>query len=365
MITNPGPFIDLGWRTISLGGELKRLPNGKKTIPIFSKNWLENAIHDVEFKPAPLGGVITGKESNIIAIDCDNTITYNLFKALDPDYEFHFISIGKLNKEKELQESGTIIYAYTEELADSFKITNSSMELDFLSNGRMAYLPTEANETKETWLGDIPEVKSVPLEIIALLKSLQIAKEAKPLVSSQISHHKFNLAPQVEMFVKTSKIAKALFKLLTPYDFRDCDEYKQQGYVDPKNIIEGRGSEYLSKVSAILGADASIDVDLYCKAMRELNEQFEDPMQIKRLNKTIIEPMCEGISTGIDGQPIWIEDPDWQMTVMTFLTRYNTVINVFYDYMRRVYYIVDLADEGVQMFTQINELTNHLNSITF
>jgi len=369
MITDTGPFIDLGWRTISLGGELKRLPNGKKTIPIFGKNWLENALNDVEFKPAPLGGVVTGKESNIIAIDCDNTVTYNMFKALDPEYDFHFVSKGKRDKSGELQESGTIIYRYTEELMDSFKIANGSMELDFLSNGRMAYLPTEANETKEPWVHLQIEMngkpKDAPSEVIALLKAIQTAKEAKPLVQSAVSHHKFNLAPQVEMFVKTGKVAKALFKLLTPYDFRDCDEYKQNGFVDPANVEDGRGSEYLSKVSAILGADASVDVDLYIKAMREINEQFADPMAVKRINATIIEPMCEGVATGADGNPIWEEDPDWQSSVMTFLTRYNTVIHVFYDYMRRVYYVIDLAEEGVQQFSQIQTLGNHLNSITF
>ena len=158
-----------------------------------------------------------------------------------------------------------------------------------------------------------------------------MAKEIKP-VSSPISHHKFNLAPQVEMFVKTGYISKALFKLITPYDFRDCDEYRQFGYIKPENIEEGRGSEYLSKVSAILGADASIDVELYCKAMREVNEQFNDPMSISRLNSTIIETMCEMRSTGEDGEPIWQEDPDWQVSSMSFLTRHNTVINTFYDY---------------------------------
>lgn len=97
MIEDTAPFIELGWHTISLGGELKRLPNGKKTIPIFGKNWLEKALENMEYKPAPLGGAVTGKESGIIAIDCDNTVTYNLFKALDPDYKFHFISKGKKN----------------------------------------------------------------------------------------------------------------------------------------------------------------------------------------------------------------------------------------------------------------------------
>ena len=110
MIKDTAPFIELGWHTIALGGELKRLPNGKKTIPIFGKNWLENALQTLESQPSPLGGVVTGKESGIIAIDCDNSVTYNMFKALDPDYTFHFMSKGKLNKFNEPQTCGTIIY---------------------------------------------------------------------------------------------------------------------------------------------------------------------------------------------------------------------------------------------------------------
>lgn len=366
MITDTAPFIELGWHTISLGGELKRLPNGKKTIPIFGKDWLAKALAKMEYKPAPLGGAITGKESGIIAIDCDNSITYSMFKALDPDYQFHFISKGKKDKNGTLQECGTIVYKYTEDLPDSFKITFSSLELDFLSNGRMTYLPTVANETKES-IESLPELREAPAEVIELLKSMQEAKETKstPSSTAPISHHKFNLAPQVEMFVKTGQITKALFKLLTPHDFRDCDEYRQYGFVNPENVEDGRGSEYLSKVSAILGADTSIDVDLYVKAMRELNEQFDDPMVISRLNRTIIEPMCEGQATGEDGNPIWQEDPDWQASVMSFITRYNTVINVFYDYQRRIYYIIDLAEETVQTFTQIQQITNHLNSTTY
>ena len=366
MIQDTAPFIELGWHTISLGGELKRLPNGKKTIPIFGKNWLEKAINDIETKPAPLGGAVTGKESGIIAIDCDNSTTYNLFKALDPDYKFHFISKGKKNKAGEEQHCGTIIYKYTDKLSDSFKISSEDLDLDFLSTGRMTYLPTLANETKHP-LEYLPELKEPPHEVITLLKSLQQAKDArdKHVTASPMSHHKFNLAPQVQMFVKTGYVNKALFKIITPYDFRDCEEYRQNGFVHPKNIPDGRGSEYLSKVSAILGADVSVDVDLYVKAMRELNERFEEPMPLSRLNKTIIEPMCEGHAKGEDGTPIWKEDPDWQSTVMTFLTRHNTIINVFYDYSRRMYYVVDLAEETVQTFGQVQQLANHLNSITF
>lgn len=365
MITDTAPFIELGWHTIKLGGELKRLPNGKKTIPVFGNNWLAQAIQNMEFSPAPLGGAITGKESGIIAIDCDNTLTYNMFKALDPGYDFHFMSKGKKDKEGNLQVCGTIVYQYDEDLNESFKVNSDSLAMDFLSNGRMIYLPTKANETKEP-IDSLPSLKPIPPEIRALLRSLQTAKEARPEHNvNHMSQYKFNLAPQVEMFVKTGQITKALFRLITPHDFRDCDEYRQNGFVDPANIPDGRGSEYLSKVSAILGADVSVDVDLYCKAMRELNGQFNDPMPHSRLNKTIIEPMCEGRATGEDGQPIWQEDSEWQKSVMTFLTRYNTVINVFYDYERRLYYVIDLSEEQVQTFNQVQQLANHLNSTTY
>lgn len=364
MIKDTAPFIELGWHTISLGGELKRLPNGKKTIPIFGKNWLEHATQNMEYKPAALGGAITGRESGIIAIDCDNTTTYNMFKALDPSYDFHFISKGKKDKNGNLQECGTIVYTYTEELNESFKIASDTLQIDFLSNGRMMYLPTIANETKEP-LETIPELKEPPTEIIALLQAILIAKESKAKPVIPISRHKFNLAPQVELFAKTGQVNKTLFKLITPYDFRDCEEYRQTGFLHPRNVPDGRGSEYLSKVSAILGADTSVDVDLYCKAMRELNAQFAEPMEQSRLLRTIIEPMCEGHATGEDGQPIWQEDPDWQATVMTFPTRHNTAVNVFYDYRRRLYYVVDLAEEVVQTFAQVQQLANHLNAVIF
>jgi len=362
MMETTQPFIDLGWRTIQLGGELKRLANGKKTIPIFGKDWLQRALTTKNAVPTPLGGAITGKESNIIAIDADNTITYNLFKALDPDYEFHFISKGKRDTEGNLQECGTIIYEYTEQLADSFKVTSHSMALDFLSNGRMTYLPTVDNTTKYP-IDHLPQIKPPPPEIIALLQSIQNSKQTQPTMDHQVSNHKFNLAPQVEMFVKSAIVTKSLFRLLTPKDFRDCTQYKTKGYLHPDEVEDGQGSEYLSKVSAILGADASVDVDLYCKAMILINDSFAEPMSTPRLNRTIIEPMCEGNATGPDGNPMWQEDENWHRNVLTFLTKYSTVIHTFYDYKRRQYYVIDLAEEEIQSFGQTQQLVAHIDSI--
>ena len=80
------PFIDLKWHTVPLKGELKRLSNGKKTIPKFPENWKAHYKKEFNDKEAELGGALTGEVPGIIAIDCDNTATYEIFKALDPEY---------------------------------------------------------------------------------------------------------------------------------------------------------------------------------------------------------------------------------------------------------------------------------------
>ena len=87
------------WHTVPLRGELVRLEDGKKSLPKFEENW--RAKYQTEFNKTAtkLGGTITGEVSGIIAIDCDNTDTFKLFQALDPDYKFIFVSKGKLDKD--------------------------------------------------------------------------------------------------------------------------------------------------------------------------------------------------------------------------------------------------------------------------
>lgn len=52
-------------------------------------------------------------------------------------------------------------------------------------------------------------------------------------------------------------------------------------------------------VSAILGADLSIDEEMYVNAMSQINGLFADPMDQKRLNATILTPMTRAQQTGL------------------------------------------------------------------
>ena len=306
------PFIDLGIYTVPLSGHLKRLEDGSKTIPGFEKNWRSKYQNEFNTKATELGGAITGAISNIIAIDCDDQTTYDLFSSLDKDNGFHFISKGKPSG------GGTIIYKYPDGIAlESFSIQSKIMHLDFYSDNGFIYLPSRANETKERWeygdYSELPSLHAAPPTVVALLLNLQQqytlskgqAKEQDRATAIKVRSN--YLAPQIELLIAKKAFIPSLFRIITPKDFRDLPQYKQHGYLHPDNVPEGRGSEYLMKVSAILGADPSISKDFYVTAMDIINSLWNSPMARTKLEATILDPMVNGKSS-INGEPIWTYD---------------------------------------------------------
>lgn len=352
------PFITLGWHTVPLRGSLKRLDDGSKTIPDYPKGWRVKYTENKNSKATEIGGAITGQCSGIIAIDCDNTATYELFKAIDPDYEFVFVSKGKG------KEAGTIIYEYTDELPDNFSIQNDVLALDFYSNNGFVYLPTEANETKVPF-GKMPKLSPMPEHVKALITQLLMSKS----VPKEAREHSANnlkaqcLEPLVQQFTNKRKFMPGLFRILTPKSFRDLPTYVNDGYLHPKDIPSGRGSEYLSKLSAILGADISINEELYVQAMHDINELFSEPMDDNRFDKTILEPMLNG-GAAVDGEPIWQYDENWADYRLVLQTKRQASLELCYDDMRQLYYTIDLANERFQKFTSDNDLMSHVKAIS-
>ena len=361
MITNLQPFIDAGWYTLPLKGALVRLDDGTKTIPKFEANWKDKYTQTRNTTPALIGGVITGQLSNVIAIDCDNELTYRYFRMLDPHNNALFLSKGKL-KEGVEQVCGTILYSYHQDLDSSFSSKQNGLALDFMSTNRMVYLPTEANQSKCA-INTVPELKPVPPEVLLALLSLQAIKP-KSLAPTNTITYRANLYPLVAQFVESGKVDKKLFRIITPKDFRDDQTYIDYGYLHPKDIPDGRGSEYLSKISAILGADASISEDTYVAAMKNINGLFKDPMAITRLNSTVIEPMSLGKSTDDQGETIWRYDPDWDTDSLSFITKRGTMAHLFYDPKRTLYYEVDIDAMSVSVHSHSSMFLSHINAIS-
>lgn len=350
-------YIDLKWHTVPLSGQLQRLEDGTKTIPGFEKDWRAKYQNEFNTKVTKIGGVITGEVSNIIAIDCDNDATWALFKALDPDYGFVFLSKGKG------KAAGTLIYEYDKELAESFSINDGTMALDYYSNRGFVYLPTRSNRTKEYLDSPLPEIKPAPEAVKLVLQQLhkRVAPETSdaPQVSNVMTAS--CLAPIVEQFNKDGKFMPGLFRIITPKSFRQESSYVATGSLHPKDVPQGRGSEYLSKVSAILGADVSITREEYASAMNYINELFSDPMPDLKLDKTIIDPMITS-KASIHGVPIWAYDADWKKFKLVLHSKRQIALELCFDDLRNAYYVVDELNQVIKSFYRDSELMAYIEA---
>ena len=345
-------YIDLGWHTVPLTGQLQRLEDGKKTIPQFEKDWRDKYQTERNTRATKIGGVITGEVSGIMAIDCDNEATWTLFRALDPTYEFIFLSKGKG------KAAGTLIYEYDSELAESFGINDGSMALDFYANRGFVYLPTRSNRTKEYLAGDFPPIQKTPQAAKLILQ--QLAKRTQEVAAPATNNNNVMtascLAPIVEQYCKDKgKFMPGLFRIITPKSFRQEAKYVADGYLHPDDVPMGRGSEYLSKVSAILGADLSITKELYAEAMNFINELFSSPMTDAALDKTIIDPMLTE-KAKVNGKTIWQYDADWKKFKLVLHSKRQLALELCFDDKRNAYYVVDELNQSIKSFHRDSEL---------
>lgn len=354
-------FIDLGWHTVPLTGQLKRLPDGSKTEPGFEKGWKAKYSLECNTKASRLGGVITGVKSNIVAVDCDNDLTWNMFSALCGPETLTFKSKGKADK-----VCGTLIFEYSADIPKSFRLNDGTIALDFYNEDGFVYLPTVDNTTKEPIGGEIvvtpmPSALKVMLERLKLsceVSKIEAGTAPKPVSTAMCLH------PLVLQFTELRKFIPGLFKIITPKDFRTEQQYVKEGFLHPNNVPEGRGSEYLIKVSAILGADISIDSELYTSAMHDINNLWSSPMDPARLDKTILEPMLS-CSASINGVPIWQYDENWAMRRLVLRTKRQSSVEIGFDDRRDAYYVIDIANEYIKAFHKDSDLQSYLEASAF
>ena len=352
-------FINAKWYTVPLKGELKRLEGGKKTLPIFDKNWRQLYSEEFNTKQAKVAGAITGKLSGIMAIDCDNQITYDLFRSLDPSNDFLFISKGKK------EGGGTIIYSY-DDAVGGFSINTDTIALDFYSDEGFIYLPTEDNSTKETWEGTtaLPELKPIPAQVLAVLKTFKLKTPSAVVAKTEGIKHSISnrLAPMLLNFIAKKKYDPILFKVITPYSFRDLPSYVTKGHLHPNDVPLGRGSEYMSKISAVLGADISVNIELYTQTMLLINSMWDDPIEKSKFTATILNPMVEG-QANVDGQVIWQYDPHWEDMGFIATALNGDYLESFYDDVKGIYYLINYTVPYIKTYTDKRPLLTTLKTL--
>jgi len=363
------PFAQLGFHLVPLNGLITREDGGRKKLPAFPPMWKEKYLATAydpvaDNQPVALtGAFITGNSSGAISVDCDDQKTLDIFRALDPEYEFVFMSKDKP------AGGGSVIYRINDEIKDleAFKIHNSTMQLDYLTDDLLQFLPTSGNQSKVEWEGetlkDLPELREPSPSVITLLKILgDLKKESHVAQNSQgqltnaaqSSHYK-NLAPFIDSFLQSKDFFGSLdlFRILCPKSMRDLPQYKAEQTLHPDNVPDGLGNEYMTSICGTLVFDDSVSPTMFTSFIKNVNKLWSDPMD------------KDSIETRIKHQlkrPEWVYDDRWRERVPVILTRYGTLINIFYDPLTKLYYVVD-NKTGMLSFVSVDALPKHINSV--
>ncbi len=334
-INSLAPFIDRGWWTAPLSSShIKR--EGKDKSFVAPKNW--NQYKD-SFNTAPtlVGAVMTGVKSGVSVLDCDTThITELLLPLLPVGYGGITKSIGKVDKYGSPIEAMSVFFRYM----DSYPATlnQGPMGLEWFNGGaaRMVFLPTENNLTKEPW-ESVPELIECPEAILALIQTFSqpTRKTRQNTMQTYEAQHTTNLNPMLVQELKNRSLSHSLFTIITPKAFKHIDSC-----LTPPHIPEGQRSNYVSKVSAIIGSDTSVDKSLYTEFILYINALCPNPITVEQLNREIITPMVSETSQ-INGQTIWKYDKHWEKARLNVVSKMGHALEYFYDSLTRDMYEIN------------------------
>ena len=379
--------VEEGWRFAEMKkGRIVRDKEGQKKTPGFKSGWLAKAVSS-KYKATRLDRdrpylICTGKESNIIAVDCDNTATAQIVSALAGDNPWVIRPVGKAGI--------TYIFEYEPAMSQSRPIKKDMMELDFLSDGRGLFAPTPTNETKEVWTSTpASEPPPMPEMLKTFLTTLfsddaeeekEEAANANALVLSPKSMESMGipegtdlrnleyypaLAPLVEPCIRDESLPSSLLRVLTPKKLRKdySKVYANKGYLSPSDIKKGSGSNYLLAVSTILGNDESINSDLYSKTIELFNSNLQSPLDPNRLNSTIVFPMLNKKAKH-KGKVIWKYNKFWDKQSFVILDKNDHIITVVIDAKDNTPYVIDMTKEQLFHHQRASEVAAMIRLIT-
>lgn len=344
------PYIDAGWWTVPISS-VTRNDQGIKQF-IFPKG--HSYMHDFNEIASQAGTAFCGAKSGITILDFDNDELFHIAKLLAPNCKY----IARSDYEG---KGGHLGFLYEKDLPSR----RLRKRLDILNDGSQVFLVSQGNTTKiaETWSTDLePMPKELKSFVLTLMETQDNIVQTKLPTQGSLNVG-YKLAPMLET-LEDGKFNPVLFRIITPKDFRNST-YIQQGFLHPNDIsIEGRGSEYLSKIAAILASDITVSPELFKKTLNYINRLWDDPMPNRTLDTTIINRMLEGTATNDSGEPFWKYNAHWDYEGITGVTKSGNTFEVFYEPDDAVFVYINLTSRDYQIFNDKSKALTHIQMLT-
>lgn len=376
-------FIDLGYHTVPLNGKhITRDEKGNKKGFSFPTNWQDTHSKHLNELATPVGGLLTGK-GGLVAIDCDNEASWELFRSLDPTYTAYMESVGKKDKEGHDVIGGTILYLYSDNLPSSKKI-KGEYDLDWFNGTGCVFLPTVANETKTAWIeeedGDyllynhlrepieFKPMPSIVKNVLELIVNKPKAEEKSVANTAYATRSKGFLGKVLQQYdfrqlEKEGDYEPAITRLLTPREYRS-DLYHKQGHLHPNDVPARH--DYQFKIMCTLAGDNTVDADLAREAIYYLNSLWDKPRSAKQMEAEIIGGIISGRQKNSNGEPYWVYDENWEkMRNWSAIDKSSSaLVEVFYDNMKMVHFVYNTETDHIQQFVKKSEVINHIQAST-
>jgi len=346
------PYIDAKWWTVPLG-KISRDAEGKKQFKFPKGHNFQREFNEIA---GQAGTAFCGKQSDITFLDFDNDLLFELACNLAPECTY-------VAKSDMIGKGGHLGFKYIEALPSR----RVGGKLDVLNDGSQVFLVSQGNETKIPlkWSVELVEMPSKLLEFVKFILDTKA-----PISANTTNVHikgslnvGFKLAPMLDQ-LEDGKFYPPLFRIITPKDFRNI-VYEKQGYLHPNDVsVTSRGSEYLSKVAAILASDMTVSEDLFVKTINYINKLWDDPMPQARLNATIINRMISGEATNENGEPFWNYNQHWDLEGVVGTTKQGDTFEVFYEPEEAKFIFVNLTKKDYAVFQDKTKCLTHIQMLT-
>lgn len=332
-------MIPTSWYIVPLT-HITRLPDGKKSVGFPSDGW-ERYKHEKFEGNSQCAAVITGEKSNLTILDCDTMETYEALKVF-----------GDATYKVKTARGMHMYFSYEPNLVRR-KLNLANFRLDVQTDEALIFLPDNADGYSP--INSPADIGPMPPALASFVKSLsELKKETQTEEkSSTIRLTGTPLAYIIEGYLSsTLKDPATLWKRLTPKSFRT----QNKPWISPKEIGDGEGSEYLSKVGAILASDPSVDEDMFTEALEAINDEWDEPMSSDRLHTTIINPIKRG--------QFWRFDEDWDKGKFSFRSKTNEYYLIWYDTSYYSWVLFNETRQRIEYFTGVSSFADHVSALS-
>lgn len=332
--------------------ELTRTSDGTKTNPGFPDNWIQYQSKR-NTKNTPLLGAIARQD--FIGIDIDNT---PLFKeALRSDNDTcEYVAESDL-------KGGHLLYTFNEEDYEQLKSISKDAKkanVDIQIDNKLIYLATQANKTKVLLtdpLTQLPQTR-IPQNVINLL--------CAHILRYQMSnpHIKLSTSSSIGSEYNPNAMDNSTLGYLLENPEYTLDDLqtvlpKSLEPKHPKDIPQGKGTDWMTSVRFKLSQDPSVSENDFIRFMLYLNTLWDNPMEDSRVIQDCKYDINNGINKLTDDK-LWKYNPEWKNEGFTYPTRNNHLVEVMYDSIQSIYVVHNRLMDSTVLFKKFTDLQSHI-----